>query len=124
MKTEPALQIEQRHRDAAADYVRDNQQPKLEQQVRAGKSYVGLAQAFAAFERDHCRPATDEALREALEPFARIGEMLNFAFAPAFFPDSARLNFKDDWKDNGEDVAVMAGDFRRAYAALAAMEGR
>lgn len=54
-------------------------------------------------------------LRKALEPFIKIGEMLEFSFAPALFPDNKRINFESGWSENGKDVSLTAGHFRAAY---------
>lgn len=61
-------------------------------------------------------------LREALEPFAKMGELADFAFAPALFHDRDEIKHLP-WRDNGHIVTITYGDLRRARAALAAGEG-
>lgn len=55
------VEVTQEDREAAAEYVRDNQQPRLERNVRAGKAYTGLSEAFAR----HRIAARKQALEEA-----------------------------------------------------------
>lgn len=63
---------------------------------------------------------------EALAPFAKLGEMANFAFAPALFADHQSL--KDlPWSEDGKPVTATFGDVRRAlqvYATLTDFHAR
>lgn len=62
-------------------------------------------------------------LEGCLEPFAKMGEMANFAFAPALFSD--RDSIKElPWSENGEPVTITYGDLRRAAAIRERTDGR
>lgn len=55
-------------------------------------------------------------LREALTPFAALGEMLGGMFGTALFKDADVVPFADTWSENGETRTISYGDLRRAYA--------
>jgi hypothetical protein len=62
-------------------------------------------------------------LFEALEPFAKLGRMLDGPFAPALFKDSDAIGMGGAWSENGEPRTITFGDLRRAAAALAKARG-
>lgn len=53
----------------------------------------------------------------ALEPFARVGRIIDGPFGPALFAKDDQA-FKNGctWRENGEDKFLSWGDFRRAAA--------
>jgi hypothetical protein len=74
--TDDTPQVEQRHREAAADYMRKSQigtNATYRRYLEGLYDESNIVQAFARFEATHLATLTAErdALREALEPFAR-----------------------------------------------------
>jgi hypothetical protein len=55
-------------------------------------------------------------LLEALEPFAKLGRMLDGPFAPALFKDDQPIGLGAAWSENGEPRTITFGDLRRAAA--------
>lgn len=62
-------------------------------------------------------------LREALEPFATAGRIIDGPFGPALFAeDDMAFQSGCAWSENGERRTITWGDFRRARR-LAEQEG-
>jgi hypothetical protein len=60
-----------------------------------------------------------ELLRKALEPFAKVGKLIDGPFGPALFAEDA-MAFQSGcaWTEDGERHTLTWGDFRRAREAL------
>lgn len=97
--------IEGAHR--AVCMVQDAYNPIVtEQRARIAALEAQLAEAVAA-----------------LEPFARVGRIIDGPFGPALFAKDDQA-FKNGcaWRENGEDKFLTWGDFRRAAAIRARSE--
>lgn len=96
--------------------------PLLWEEHPHGEDFQSLIQAFARH-RQSAQADAVEIVREAVEalaPFAKLGEMANFAFAPALFADHQSL--KDlPWSEDGKPVTATFGDVRRALQVYATL---
>ena len=77
------------------------------------KANVAYVDANTALIREN------ERLREALEPFAKAGKVINSPFGPALFAED-NMAFRSGcaWTENGEIKTITWGDFRAARAAI------
>lgn len=62
-------------------------------------------------------------LVEALEPFAKMGALLEGPFAPALFKDDQPIGMGGAWSENGEPRTITFGDLRRARTQLSLFRG-
>jgi hypothetical protein len=59
-----------------------------------------------------------EALEKALEPFARMGWLLDGPFDTALFRDDQAVGLGGAWRENGETRTITFGDLRLAATLL------
>lgn len=91
---------------------------RLSAELSAANAVVDSC-AGAEIRIEECEAKLDMA-REALEPFATVGRIIDSLFGPALFADDdGAFNGACVWTEDGQSRRLTWGEFRRARAALA-----
>jgi hypothetical protein len=124
----------ERERDEARNYgaqarIRENEaeNKRIHEHDRAERAEAALsvartcedcmADALALLTRAEAAEAEVKRLREALEPFAKVGRIIDELFGPALFSDDDdAFTTGCEWFVNGKRETLKWGDFRRALA--------